>query len=294
MKKNKMSVTRVLLHILLIAISLSYILPLVLMVSISLSTEADIAMYGYNMIPKQFSLEAYKLAFANPHQIIQSYKITFLFSILSVGGGMILQSLMAYPLARNNYKLKSISIKFMLITMLFSGGLVPTYIVITKYLHLGNSFWVYVIPSLYSAWNVILYKTYYQNLPNALIEAAKIDGASEYTIYAKVVFPLSKPILATLAFTALIGKWNDWNTTLIYIRDSELYSLQYLLQRILREAEYIKSLQNTAQAALMENNMPTETMRYAMAVIAAGPILVVFPFFQKYFAKGMVVGSVKG
>ncbi len=293
---KKINIPRIILHIILIALSLTYILPLVLMISISVSSESDIGMYGYRFIPANIDFEAYKLAFANPQQMIQSYKITFLFSIVSTLGGMLIQSLMAYPLARSCYKLKKFTLRYLLVTMLFNGGLVPTYILITKYLHLGNSFWVYVIPSLFTAWNVILYKTFFQNLPSGLIEAAKIDGASEYAIFFKMVLPLSTPILATLGFTALVAKWNDWNTSLLYIRDAKLYSLQYMLQRILREAEYLKSLESDgASSALMDaSERPVETLKYAMAVIAAGPMLVIFPLFQKYFAKGMVVGSVKG
>lgn len=292
---KKISVSRIILHIILITMSLTYILPLILMVSISISSQSDIAEFGYKLIPKHIDWQAYKLALENPQQIIQSYKITILFSVLATALGMAVQSAMAYPLARNCYRLKGFTLKYLLITMLFSGGLVPTYILTTKYLHLGNSFWVYIIPSLFSAWNVILYKTFFQNLPDGLIEAAKIDGASEYSIYFRIVLPLSTPILATLGFTALVAKWNDWNTTLLYVRESKLYSLQYLLQKILRETEYLKSLSNTAEGALMDSdNLPSDTLKYAMAVLAAGPMLIVFPFFQKYFAKGMVVGSVKG
>ena len=295
MTMKKISVPRIILHIILIAMSLTYILPLILMVSISISSQSDISEFGYMLIPKRIDWQAYRLAFSNPQQIIQSYKITILFSVIATAGGMAVQSAMAYPLARSCYKLKNFTLKYLLITMLFNGGLVPSYILTTKYLHLGNSFWVYVIPSLFSAWNVILYKTFFQNLPDGLIEAAKIDGASEYSIYFRIVLPLSTPILATLGFTALVAKWNDWNTTLLYIRESNLYSLQYLLQKILRETEYLKSLSNTAEGALMgSDNLPSDTLKYAMAVLAAGPMLVIFPFFQKYFAKGMVVGSVKG
>lgn len=294
MKKIKLPLGRILLNIMLICISFSFIIPLLLMVSISFSTEKDVLMNGYKLIPEHFTLHAYELALSNPRQMLQSYKVTFLFTILTVFGGMLVQSLMAYPLSRSNYFLKKFSVVFILITMLFSGGLIPSYIVTTKYLHLGNSFWVYILPCLFTGWNVILYKTYYQNLPAGLIEATKIDGAGEFLIYWKIILPLSKPILATMAFSALIGKWNDWNTTLVYIRDQDLYSLQYLLQRVLREAEYMKSMQGTAGEALMSHEMPTETMRYALAVLAAGPVLIIFPIFQKYFAKGLVVGSVKG
>ena len=140
-----------------------------------------------------------------------------------------------------------------------------------------------------------MFRTNIAALPDGLLEAAKLDGASEFTIYFKIVFPLIIPILASLGFLTLLGRWNDWNTALLYIRDSELYSLQYLLQRILNEADYIKQMQKAGTTSMFDaKNIPGESLRYAMAVVAAGPMLVVFPFFQKYLSKGLTVGSVKG
>lgn len=292
---RKLTVGRIFLHIILVLLSLTFIIPILLMVSISLSSESDIMKFGFQLIPKKIDLSAYKLAFANPKQILQSYKVTFLFSILSVIGGIFVQTAMGYSLSRTSFKPKKFTLKYLLVTMLFNGGLVPTYILTTKYLGLGNSFWVYIIPSLFLTWNVFLYKTFFQGIPVELIEASKIDGVSEYQIYFKIILPLSTPIIATLGFTALVGKWNDWNTTLLYIREPGLYSLQYLLQRILREAEYLKKLAESGEAVLInQENAPSENLKYAMAILAAGPMLVVFPFFQRFFAKGMVVGSVKG
>ena len=182
--------------------------------------------------------------------------------------------------------------------MLFNGGLVPNYILNTQYLHLNDTIWIYILPSLVGAWNIFIFKSFFQGLPDGLVEAAKIDGAREFQIYFKMIIPLSTPVIATIGFMGLVGKWNDWNTALLYIRKPELYSLQYLLQKILREAEYLKNLResNAAAAAMLggDEALPAESMRYAMAMLAAGPMLIVFPFFQKYFSKGMVVGSIKG
>lgn len=277
-----------------VAISLSYILPLLLMISISFSSEASISDFGYKLIPQAWSLEAYKMVFRNPTQIINSYKTTIAYSVLGTFLSVVVQSLMAYPLARNSYKKKKFITVYLMITMFFGGGLVPSYILNTQYLRLGNTFWIYIFPSLMSAWNVILFKTFFKALPEGLIEAAKLDGASEYRIYGTIVIPLSTPIIACVAFTTLLGKWNDWNTSLLYIRKSSLYSLQYLLQRIINESDYIKQMQGTAMEGFLGNEVPAETMRYATAVIAAGPMMIIFPFFQKYFAEGLVVGSVKG
>ncbi len=292
---KKMSLGRIILNIALIAMSLTYILPLVLMISNSVSTEMAIIKNGYTLIPSEFSLSAYKSIFQNPYQILQSYKVTIIFSIVGTILATIVQSLMAYPLSRPNFTAKKFLSIYLLITMLFSGGLVPHYLLNTKYLHLNDTMLIYILPYLTSVWNVLVFKTFFAGLPNGLVEAGKIDGASELVIFFKIVFPLSTPVFASIGFMTLIARWNDWNTSLLYIRDTKLYSLQYLLQRILREAEYVKSIQTTGASDLISSDsLPTESMRYAMAVVAAGPMLIIFPFFQKYFAKGLTVGSVKG
>lgn len=292
---KKFSIGRLLLHILLILIGLSCIIPLLFLLSISLSAEETIQEYGYTFIPKMFSLQAYRMAFANPTEILNAYKITTSYSIIGVVLALLVQSMVAYPLSKKNYKFKKITMYFIFVTMLFSGGLVPSYIINTQYLHLGDNFLIYILPSLVGAWNVIVLKTFFQGLPNGLTEAAKIDGANEFQIYFKMILPLSKPVLATIGFMGLLAKWNDWNTSLVYIRKPEMYSLQYLLQRILREAEYVKKAADTTSAVLInKENLPTETYKYAMCILASGPMLVIFPFFQKYFTRGLVVGSIKG
>ncbi len=293
-KSKKISAGRIALNVIMIIISLGYIVPILLMLSISFSSEKSIIDYGYQLIPKSWSLDAYRMVFKNPYQIIGAYKITILYTALGTLLSITVQSLMAYPLSRSNYNKKKFITVYLMITMFFSGGLVPSYILNTQYLKLGNTFWIYIFPALMSAWNVILFKTFFKGLPDGLVEAAKLDGASEFMVYRKIIMPLSTPIIACVAFTTVLGKWNDWNTSLLYIRRSDLYSLQYLLQRIINESDYIKNMQGTAAASLVGEELPSESMRYAMAILAAGPMMVVFPFFQKYFAKGLVVGSVKG
>lgn len=203
----------------------------------------------------------------------------------------------AYPLSRPNYKYKKIATFFIFFTMLFSGGLIPTYIWITRYLHLGDTIWVYILPCLVNAFHVIVIRSFFQGLPQALMESAKIDGASELQTFFKIVMPLSKPVIATISLLTLLSRWNDWNTALIYIKSSNLYSLQYLLQKILREAEFVKNMAESSPVAGVDldlSNLPSVTIRFAMCMVAAGPMLIIFPFFQKYFAKGLTVGAVKG
>ena len=162
---------------------------------------------------------------------------------------------------------------------------------------MGNTVWVYIFPNLVNAFHVIVIRTFFQGLPQSLTEAAKIDGASELRIFFKIVIPLSKPVIATISLLTLLARWNDWNTALIYIKSTNLYSLQYLLQKILREVEFVKNMAESTPIAGIDmdaTQLPSETIRFAMCMVAAGPMLVVFPFFQKYFAKGLTVGAVKG
>jgi putative aldouronate transport system permease protein len=180
--------------------------------------------------------------------------------------------------------------------MLFSGGLVPSYILITQHLKLQNNFWVYILPSLANGFQIIVIRTFFKGLPASLMESAKIDGASEFRIFAQIILPLSKPVLATIGLMVLMSKWNDWFTCLLYIRDKNLYTLQFLLQKILMDAEFLFQMSKNSGAVVTSEviDPPTESMRFALAVIAAGPMLLVFPFFQKYFAKGLTIGAVKG
>ena len=281
------------LHAIFILISIAYIVPLMLVISASFSSERSLTGTGFSLFPTEFSLEAYKTVFSNPDQILQSYQVTIIFSAIATVLTVLIMGIMAYPLSRPSFALKNPITFFVFFTMLFSGGMVPSYLLITRYLHLDDTIWVYILPSLVSAYNLIIIRTNYKNIPNELIEAAKIDGAKEIYICFKIVMPLSKATLASIGFLFLVGKWNDWLTASLYIRDPNLYSLQYLLQRILREVEYLKQL---AQMNMLTGTevVPTESVRYAMALVAAGPMLIVFPFFQKYFAKGMTIGAVKG
>ena len=182
---------------------------------------------------------------------------------------------------------------FIYFTTMFGGGLVPMYILITQYLHLDNTIWVYIIPGAFSVWSAFVMRTFFMGIPGEIIESAYMDGASEFKILFQIVYPLSTPVLATMALGGFLGKWNDWNTSMLYIDDSKLYSLQYMLQRLIQN---ITLLQNNESAAQFADDMkiPAETVRMAMAVVVAGPVLFIFPFFQKYFTKGMVLGSVKG
>ena len=294
---KKITFGNILINVFFVLFSLSFIVPFLLIISISFTDEQTILSGGYSLIPKMFSLEAYKYVFRSPEQLINSYKVTIFYSIAGTLLSMLVMTLTAYPLSRKNYRYRKPVMFFIFFTMLFSGGLVPSYILITKYLHLGNSIWVYILPYLANAWYIIVIRTFFQGLPSELVESAKIDGGSELLIFFRIILPLSKPVLATVSLLTLLTRWNDWNTALLYIRDTNLFSLQYLLQKILREAQFIKSMAESSPVAgisMDTSNIPSETVRYAMCIVAAGPMLVIFPFFQKYFAQGLTIGAVKG
>ncbi len=293
--KQKFTFWTILKALVYILIILIFFMPFLLVVSVSFSNDDTILKYGYTFFPKIIDTAAYQHVFKNAGQLIQSYKITIIYSLAGTLVALIVQSTIAYAISRPNYKLRKALTVYLFITMLFHGGLVPTYILICKYLHLGNTIWVYILTGV-STWNVIVMRTFFKGLPDGLAEAAKIDGASEYRTFAQIILPLSKPVLATIGFMTLLAKWNDWNTSLIYIKSPKLYSLQYLLQKILREAQYLKQMAQSGTGGLEASSITeaTDSMKFAMAVLAAGPMLVVFPFFQKYFCRGLTVGSVKG
>ncbi len=294
MKKNKILSYKLIIHLIFILLCLCFVIPFLYMISLSFTPESIIKSQGYKLIPPKFSLEAYRSVFQNPTQLIDSYKVTILFSVVGTLFSMIVMMMISYALSREQFKARKKLTFFVYFTMLFSGGLVPSYIINTKILGLSNNFWVYILPSLCTAYYILILRTFFRTIPSALIDAAKIDGAGEFTIFRIVVIPLSKTVIATVSLLILLGKWNDWYTTLIYISDNKLYSLQYLLQKILRETEFLQEMSKTEQIVDIANvEKPVEGMRFAMAIIAAGPMLFIFPFFQKYFTQGLTIGAVK-
>ena len=281
------------LHIIFLIMVMMYIIPFLMVISVSFSDEMSLIVDGYRLWPAKFSTKAYEMIFSDPTQIINSYRTTIIFTAAATFLAILIMGVMAYPLSRSNYKHRKFVTVLVLFTMLFNAGMVPNYLLIVKYLKLNNTIWVYILPGLVGAYNLIVIRTNYRSLPKELIESAKIDGASEIRICFQIVMPLCKPVLASIGFLFMVNKWNDWMNSMLYITKPQLYSLQYMLQRILNEAAYLKQM---AEAGTLMGGevFPTESFRYAMALVAAGPVLCIFPFFQKYFAKGMTLGSVKG
>lgn len=293
-KKKHITVGQIILNIMFIILAAAIVFPFILLVVISISNEKDIIRYGYSIIPKNIDFAAYKYVFKNPTSVINAYKVTIIVSVVYMVFSTFLMALVAYPLSRRTFKGKMFVSFYLYFTMLFGGGLVPTYILITQYYGLGDSLWVYILPHLISPWYVFMMRSFFQEVPHEMIESAYIDGAGEYRIFAQIIVPLSKPVIATVALFQFLNKWNDWNTALLYINDETKISLQYLLQRILQNMQAMQSMESNLTSFVNATEIPSETARMAMAVVVAGPALVVFPFFQKYFVKGLTVGGVKG
>lgn len=284
-------------NIIMILLSLSCIIPVIILISISVSDENLINELGYSVFPRGISFTAYAYIFENPGMLIDAYAVTIFETVIGTLLSVIIMSMAAYSLSRRNFKIRKGVNFYFYFTMLFSGGMVPSYILITQYLKLGDSIWVYIIPSLVNVWYMFLIRTFFKGIPEALVESAYLDGAGEFKIYWSIMLPLSKPVIATVALFTVLARWNDWNTSLLYINNDKLVTLQYLLQKILKNLQLLKDnmlYMPSSAVESMTTDVPTETLRMAMAVMAAGPVMFVFPFFQKYFVRGLTVGSVKG
>lgn len=291
---KKVSIGRVVNYIILFILSLGFTIPVITIISISLSDENTILKEGYRIFPQMLSFEAYELVFSNPMAIFNGYKISLLVTLLGAAFGLAISAMCAYAISRNDFRFRKAVTFYLFFTMLFNGGLVPTYILYTQYLHLKNSILALIFPLLVNVFFILVLRTFFASIPFSIIESAVIDGAGEFTIFAAIVIPLSKPALATIGLMLMLNYWNDWFHALLYITNNKLRPLQYMLQQMLREVEEIIRSLAFGDASVDISKLPTETSRMAMAVVAAGPMLFVFPFFQKYFTKGLTVGSVKG
>lgn len=291
---NKKFSYKAFVHLFFVLYGLICIVPFLLIVSISLSNETDIINKGFSLIPAHFSGDAYSQIFQNPKSLIGAYGVTLLNAVAGTALAIIMQAMLGYVLSRDTCAFKKPINIMLVITMFFSGGLIPSYVVNTQVFHLGDTIWIYILSGCMSAYNVFVFRTFFSTIPKSLIESAQLDGATEMQMLAKITVPLSKPVLATFTFTGMLGRWNDYTVPMYYITDDKLYNLQYLLQQILNEAAFLKQLQDSMPQLANAVAIPSETLKFAMCVLAAGPMVLVFPFFQKYFAKGMVVGAVKG
>lgn len=284
--------------IVMVVIAILMLIPFVLVVSISMTENQAILQNGYTLFPTKFSFDAYKYIWAKANQIFSSIGISVLVTVVGTTVGVILTITFAYPLARTDYPLHRFMTVFALIPMLFHGGIVPTYIVYTQVFHIKNTIFGLLVPNLLmNVFNVILVRTYYAtSVPKDLIEAAHIDGATELRTYLKIVLPLSKPIIGTVALMMGMAYWNDWQNGLYYVTQARLFSLQNLLNRMMSDIQFLQSGQNSLLQGMEAEiaRMPQASVRMAIACVGILPVLVIFPFVNRFYAKGITMGAVKG
>ncbi|HEX3044830.1 MAG TPA: carbohydrate ABC transporter permease [Bacillota bacterium] len=287
----------ILLNLILLGYALFCIMPLILLIMASLTEEKTLAINGYSFIPAKFTAYAYDYIFKNTPQVITAYGITIFVTVVGTILSILVMSLYAYPISRKDFKYKNFFSFFMIFTMIFNGGLVSTYLIGVHVLHFKDNLFGLIFPFLMNAFWVIILRTFYQtNVPDSLLESAKIDGAGDFTTFFQIVFPLALPGIATIALFAMLQYWNDWFLATLYINSPNLAPLPYMLYQLQTSMQYL--LQNSSnigtRAADVLATMPMESARMAMVVIGVGPIIFTFPFFQKYFVKGLTVGAIKG
>ena len=276
-------------HAVLTVVGLTCLIPLVLVVSISLSDELRLAKEGYKLLPVGFTTFAYEYILQQPGQILRSYGVTAFVTAFGTIAGLLVCSLLAWPLARKDFRLRGPLSFYVFFTLLFNGGMVPFYILVTRYLGLKDNIFVLILPYMVTAWYVLIIRTSFAQLPTELLDAARIDGAGEWRVFFQIVVPLSKPVLATIGLFFVLRYWNDWFLALLFIDDSSMYPLQYLLYVLMANINFMAANPQTTGMPI-----PTLSARMAMAVLAFGPALFSFLLLQKYFVRGITIGGLKG
>lgn len=281
-------------YVLTVLFAVICLLPFYLILVGSFTKESTILTEGYSffLTARNFSLEAYKMAFKSPDTIVRAYGITIFVTAVGTITAVGLSAMTGYVLARPDFPWRNKISFFFFFTTLFSGGLVPWYLMCSKFFKFNNHVYSLILPCLFSVWNMIIAKSFMKGIPFELTEAAKVDGAGDFRIFWKIILPAAKPLIATIGLFTALTYWNDWYNCMLFINDSSKWNLQYTLQNILNSSEALNRM--ASQTGMKVASLPAESMKMAMTVVAIGPIILLYPFLQKYFVKGMTVGSVKG
>ena len=294
-KKIKTGKDTILMNIILVIIIGGFcvlcLVPFIMMIGSSFETEYNLSHYGYTFWPKEFTLDAYNLILKDG-QIVQAYKVTVFITIVGTILSMLMTMMIAYTLSLGKLKGKTFFTFFIYFTMLFGGGLVPTYLLISKYLDMRNTIWVLIVPVMFNAWNMFLMRNFFKGIPGELAESAYVDGANDMQILFKIILPVSVPGIATISLFYALSYWNQWYNAMLYIDDSTLYPLQYYIMNILRYADAFKLM--AMYTSVSTADLPATSIKMATTVVTIGPIVFVYPFVQKYFTSGLTVGAIKG
>lgn len=278
-------------------LALMCLIPFLMILAGSFSSEQAIVRNGFSLLPQDFSMEAYKTVFREPVVVVKAYATTIGLTLVGTFLGLCIQTMTAYVLARKEFEWRNVFSFFFYFTTLFSGGLVPYYLLIRQTLGLADSYLALLMPLLFSVYNLLIMKSYILGIPDSLIDAAKIDGCGEFRILVQVVVPLIKPALATVGLFIALAYWNDWYNAMLYINDANKYPLQYFLYQQVNNIEGYKKLiaNGTVSSAVVSSvNLPSETLKMALTIVVTGPIVLAYPFVQKYFVQGITIGAVKG
>ncbi|WP_336784751.1 carbohydrate ABC transporter permease [Paenibacillus sp. MMO-177] len=267
--------------------------PFLLVVSSSFSEESSIVEKGYQLIPAVWSTDAYSILFKYPEQMLRAYGVTITVTAIGTLLGLFITAMTAYVLQRKDFRWRNQFAFFFFFTTLFSGGLVPWYMLIVTYLDLKDKLIVLILPMLLNVFYIIVMKTFMSSIPEAITESAKIDGAGDFRIFVQLILPLSKPVLATIGLFIALAYWNDWYNALLFVSDEKLMPLQYYLYKMLGNMDGMRKAM-VASGAVVTTNVPTESLKMAMTIVATGPILLAYPFIQRYFVQGLTLGAVKG
>ena len=279
-------------YVIVALVALVCLIPFILLISGSFTSEQWIRFHGFSLWPGEFSLEAYKIIFKTPEKIVRAYGVSIFITAVGTLAGLFLTSLTAYVISRKDAKYRNVLSFFFYFTTLFNGGMVSTYIFYIQYLHLKDNYLALILPGVFNVFYLLIMRTFVNNIPFALIESAKLDGAGEWRIYFTIILPLLKSGLATIGLFLALGYWNDWYNAMLYMNDEAKYPLQYMLYSVQQQTQALARI--AAQAGIQVANLPSNSLKMAMAVVATGPIIIVYPFVQKYFISGITIGSVKG
>ncbi|SFJ40275.1 putative aldouronate transport system permease protein [Paenibacillus sp. UNC496MF] len=294
MVAKRFSVSQAIIMLVISLFSLACLLPFLMVISGSLSIENDIVNYGYSLIPRHITFDSYRILFLGSNRIVDAYGISILVTAAGTVLSLIVNSMGAYVMARRSFKYRNILSIYVILTMLFSGGLVPWYIICVRYLELKDTIWAMILPPMANAFNMFLIRNFMQSVPEDIYESAKMDGASEYRIFGRLIIPLSVPVLATIGLFVALSYWNDWFLGLMFIDKQELQPLQLLLRTLVSNVDFLRNSSNAAAMQRIMPQIPSESMKMALTVVTIGPIVFLYPFLQRYFVKGLMVGAVKG
>ncbi|MFC5470731.1 carbohydrate ABC transporter permease [Cohnella suwonensis] len=285
---------RMIAYVVVIVGSALCLLPFLFIVSGSLTSNESIIREGYYLFPRDFSTEGYKIIFEVPGEVLKAYGVTVFTTVVGTLLGLFLMTMAGYVLQRKDFKYRNFFAFFIFFTTLFGGGLVPWYILMTKYLKLTDSYGALIFPGLMTPFLIILMRSFMKaTIPDELIESAKIDGANDFKIYYRIVLHLSMPGIATVGLFLALHYWNDWFTSSLFINDQSKVQLQFYLYNIINTSAFLTSFGASSGVTLTED-VPSETMKMAMSIVVTGPILLLYPFVQRYFVKGLTIGAVKG